>query len=138
MAGVRVRSRTDHMPLTIQELQQAENGILRFVQRQSFREEIDALEKHRRVKKSSSLFKVDPTVDDGLLRVGGRLSRAVIPMEVKHPAVLPKNAHVSQLCTFTFETKVLDHSCQCCSEECYQQVCHLSTTERQSRRAKDG
>ena len=60
-------------------------------------EEIDALEKHRRVKKLSSLFKPDPTVDNGLLRVGGRLSRAVMPMEAKHPAILPKNAHVSQL-----------------------------------------
>ena len=85
------------MPLTIQELQQAENGILRFVQRQSFREEIDAIEKHKRVKKSSSLFKADPTVDEGLLRVGGRLSRAVMPVEAKHPAILSKNAHVSQL-----------------------------------------
>ena len=36
-------------------------------------------------------------MDGDLLRVGGRLSRAVMPMEAKHPAILPKNANVSQL-----------------------------------------
>ena len=111
MAGVRVRSRTDHMPLTIQELQQAEIGIMRFVQRQSFREEIDALEKHRRVKKSSSLFKADHII----LRVDGRLSCAIMPVEAKHPAILLKSARAfrKELCTFTFQTKVLDHPSQC-------------------------
>ena len=96
MAESRAHGNTKRVALTVQELQQAEHSILKYVQRESFREEIDALEKQCQVKKTSSLFKVDPVLDDGMLRVRGRLSRAVMPEESKHPAILPKNGHVSQ------------------------------------------
>ena len=97
MAELRAHDNTNIVALTVQELQQAEHSILKYVQRESFREEIHALEKRCRVKKTSSLFRVDPVLDDGLLRVGGRLSRAVMPEEAKHPAILPNNGHVSLL-----------------------------------------
>lgn len=43
------------------------------------------------------MYKLDPVVADGVLRVGGRLSKSALPEEMKHPAILPKESHVSQL-----------------------------------------
>ena len=48
--------------------------------------------------KGSQLYRLDPFLDSyGILRVGGRLRRAEMEYGGKHPIVLPKNHHVSQL-----------------------------------------
>lgn len=50
------------------------------------------------MKRSSSLYRLDPFLDEGgLLRVGGRLSQSSTPYEVKHPVILPKKGHVTNL-----------------------------------------
>jgi len=49
------------------------------------------------VKKGSSIYRLDPVLDNGILRVGGRLRRTAMPEERKHPAILDKNHHVSSL-----------------------------------------
>lgn len=36
-------------------------------------------------------------LEDGVLRVGGRLGRAAMPDEAKHPVILAKNLHISDL-----------------------------------------
>ena len=42
------------------------------------------------MKKTSSLFRLDPFLDeDGILRVGGRIKRANVPLQVKHPVIIP-------------------------------------------------
>lgn len=82
-----------YTPLTVQEFEEAEIAILRYVQSQSFSKELDALkevssrdggdqrgrakQKKMVLKKTSSLTRLDPFVHEGLLRVGGRLSRAI-------------------------------------------------------------
>ena len=54
--------------------------------------------KVKAMKRSSSLYKLDPFLDeDGLLRVGGRLRQSSAPFEVKHPVILPKKGHVMSL-----------------------------------------
>ena len=41
---------------------------------------------------------LDPFMDnDGLVRVGGRLRRSVLPNEVKHPIIIPKESTTSEL-----------------------------------------
>jgi len=48
--------------------------------------------------KQSSPRSIDPFFgEDGILRVGGRLRRAEINYGEKHPAILPRNHHVSSL-----------------------------------------
>lgn len=49
------------------------------------------------MKKSSQIFKLSPILKDGILRVGGRLSRAALPDEAKHPAILAKDLHISDI-----------------------------------------
>lgn len=36
------------------------------------------------VKKDSTIYKLDPILEDGLLKIGGRLSKAAMPEETKH------------------------------------------------------
>ncbi|KAK7899043.1 hypothetical protein WMY93_019896 [Mugilogobius chulae] len=49
------------------------------------------------LKKTSHLYKLNPILDDGLIRVGGRLSRAAMPVEAKHPVILAKDLHLARL-----------------------------------------
>ncbi|XP_033762629.1 uncharacterized protein LOC117344089 [Pecten maximus] len=82
--------------ISAQDLDDAENAILSYIQHQSFAVEIDTLRKGRSsVMRTSYIRKLDPVLDNGLLRVGGRLSKSCMPGDSKHPVILPKNHHVS-------------------------------------------
>lgn len=79
------------------ELRHAHDVIIKVVQRSTFKEEIDALERSKVVKKSS-LNSLNPFLDSkGLLRVGGRLRNANLAETVKHQLILPKNHPVTVL-----------------------------------------
>ena len=86
--------------------------IIRIVQRNSFVEEVSLLrpgnveassakdkeKEGQRIPKSSNLYQLDPILTkDGLLGVGGRIRRAEMPLDVKHPCILPKKGHVTEL-----------------------------------------
>jgi hypothetical protein len=110
--------------LSTEEIQQAEEAIIGFVQRQSFPQEISALQKMKKadieperseskktdnedqhalkvekkeIGKTSSLINLDPVLSHGLLRVGGRLSNACLPTETKHQLILPKRHNIVDL-----------------------------------------
>ena len=103
----------DNHRLTLCDIQEAEMVIISHVQRQSFPEEIRDLcrsnpvqnhedprrqQKHGCVKKSSAIYKLNPVyTTDGLLRVGGRLSKSAMPEHTKHPLILPKKSHVTDI-----------------------------------------
>ncbi|KAI3369223.1 hypothetical protein L3Q82_007506 [Scortum barcoo] len=74
--------------LTVDELKEAELEIMRHCQRRTFGEEISALQNNEPVKKTSHIYKLNPLLQDGILRVGGRLSRTAMPEESKHPCQL--------------------------------------------------
>ena len=100
-------------PLTVQDLVNAEFAILKFVQISAFGEEIRALKeivnennshkeklqkrKKASMKSNSRIHRLDPFIDNGILRVGGRLKRADLPYETKHPVILPQKSHVTTL-----------------------------------------
>ena len=84
-------------PITVDEMKVAEQEILRYLQRQDFQEELKALRNKEGVKKSSSLYRLDPIIINGTLRVGGRLLRSTVPQDSKHQLILPKNHHVTKL-----------------------------------------
>ena len=91
-------------PINVTELRDAEHAILNYVQHQFFKQEYDGLKstiqpntsKHKALK-SSSIHKLDPVIIQGLLRVGGRLKRASLDTDTKHPIILPKDHHVAKL-----------------------------------------
>ncbi len=84
--------------LTVADLSQAEKSVISYIQRQSFPAEMAALETSPfRVPKYSKICKLDPILDGGVIRVGGRLHRSAMPEEAKHPSILPKDAHITDL-----------------------------------------
>ena len=95
--------------LTVMDIAQAETRLLIFTQCQHFSEVKDALEKYTestdpatknhkiRVPKNSSVYKLDPFLQDGLLRVGGRLSKMDMADEMKFPILLPYKCVVTTL-----------------------------------------
>ncbi|XP_071181279.1 uncharacterized protein [Mytilus edulis] len=86
---------------TTETLNRSEMAIIKYEQNVHFEEEIHVLQNIDRgkvLKKSSKLFKLNPFIDEnGLLRVGGRLERADLPYDAKHPILLPKDSNISKL-----------------------------------------
>ena len=52
----------------------------------------------RLFKKTSSLYQLDPFLDaNGTLRVGGRIRRPSLSYGAKHPIILPRKGHMTEL-----------------------------------------
>ena len=84
--------------LTLEELNQATHVIVCSVQNERFTEDVKELKKNKEVKRSSKLANLRPLLLRGTLRVGGRLQEAAaLSCDEKHPMILPKGHHVSQL-----------------------------------------
>ncbi|XP_050973435.1 uncharacterized protein LOC127169834 [Labeo rohita] len=97
----------NHKSLTIQDLTRAENEVIKFIQSQKFKEEISMLQKgNASVKRNSCLSKLDPILQDGVLRVEGRLGRSAMPEHVKHPVIIPKDSHITTLILRDIHEKV--------------------------------
>ncbi|XP_077982843.1 uncharacterized protein LOC144437710 [Glandiceps talaboti] len=76
--------------LTAADMRAAEMSIVKYVQERHF-SDISKDCEHR-------FMKLDPVKDsNGVVRVGGRLSRAAIPMETKHPILLPEDSPITEL-----------------------------------------
>ena len=87
----------DNNQLDMVLIQRAEQ-ILRASQRRHFSDEIKLMETNKCVKKSSSVYKLDPYIDgNGLLRVGGRLNQSTMDESVKHPQLIPKGSVLARL-----------------------------------------
>ena len=109
-------------PLSVTEVNEAEREIIKFVQKQTFKEELLALSRINRVcketektatknptKRSSSIYKLDPVLENGLIRVGGRLHQAPIASDAKHPVILPRKHHIVKL-IITYYHRASGHS----------------------------
>ena len=85
-------------PLSTDELCFAEAHILRECQQAGFPEETDAVSHGRPVPTKSALRELTPLLDeDGILRVGGRLTKSDLPTAAKHPIILPRHHDVTRL-----------------------------------------
>ena len=112
--------RRESKNVTVEELERAEETIIKTVQQKEFTKEIAALQKYSKpVKKEntnedneaknadtasamkihsgSPILNLDPILSNGILRVGGRLSNAQIPEDAKHQLILPRYHHVSDV-----------------------------------------
>ena len=91
--------------LTVEELGEAEKIILQRVQIVEFPDELktvisqgDKKESKKLAKKKGSAFRqLNPFVEGGLLRVGGRLNNACINNDSKHPIILPSKHRVTKM-----------------------------------------
>ena len=106
-----IQSNRKYTPVSVEEMELAEQYIVKLVQKQAFSKELSSLKqekedqnhsrserKKRVVSKSSTLLRLDPFMDEnGLIRVGGRIRSASIDDKAKHPIVLPKKEYLSEL-----------------------------------------
>ncbi|XP_038165126.1 uncharacterized protein LOC119799356 [Cyprinodon tularosa] len=83
---------------TEKERQDAECVIIKDLQRQIYSEELRLLIKGSQLPPRNSLHRLNAFVDkDGVIRVGGRLRDSNLPYEVKHPAIIPKEHHITRM-----------------------------------------
>ncbi|XP_070518846.1 uncharacterized protein [Cardiocondyla obscurior] len=83
-----VRSSAD---ITAQNLNETERLIMEYLQRRMFPEEREAIINKTPIKKSSKLIALNPFIENGLIRVGGRLANSSLQYEAKHPVVLSRH-----------------------------------------------
>lgn len=93
--GTRGRRRRRFGVLQPSELQDSAVLCVKATQRHYFTRELRALEKGRPL--PPALRRLTPFVQNGLLRVGGRLTHSLLNEGAKHPLLLPKDAYLSSL-----------------------------------------
>ena len=74
---------------------EAERANICFEQRHYFRYEFTYLEHGKTLSSRSTIHKLDPILDNGILRVGGRINKSAMPMHQKNPIIPLKGAHIS-------------------------------------------
>ncbi|XP_041422759.1 uncharacterized protein LOC108719567 isoform X1 [Xenopus laevis] len=88
--------------LNVEERMKAEETVIRLIQQRLYSEELKRLnQRPKRLPNNHPLYKLNLVLQDGILKVGGRLENASLPGRVKHPAILPKNS--------TFTRLIIDH-----------------------------
>ena len=78
--------------LLLSHVEEAERRTVKNVQNQTFPEELSSPNLSK-----SPLAKLKPFVNDGVLRVGGRLDRADLSYDAKHPMKLPGEYRVTEM-----------------------------------------
>ena len=80
--------------ITVEDLEKAESEIVCTLQKEAF----GRLRSGECVSKRGPLHKLDVSFDEhGVIRVDGRLNRAQLSHQTRHPIVMPKSGHVPQL-----------------------------------------
>ena len=97
-------------PISVEELTAAEIAVVRYVQRKNFgRWMIESTGGGKPLKlrnESSPVMKLDPILVDNVLRVGGRLDKAPLSYEARHPAIMPHVSHLTELVIRNFHERV--------------------------------
>ncbi|XP_029178457.1 uncharacterized protein LOC114946196 [Nylanderia fulva] len=88
--------RENTLALSARECQLAKEFVLRRIQKELFPLEFAALTSQRAISSKSSILSLNPFLgEDGLIRVGGRLSHAPLSFSVKHPIILASHPLVA-------------------------------------------
>ena len=76
--------------ISVENILDAENEIIHYLQRKHYESEITNCRNNTNLSKNSPLRKLSPFLDkNGLLRVGGRISRSQLSSNAKHPVIVP-------------------------------------------------
>lgn len=85
-------------PLNVVERRRASLTLIRLAQHNAFKEELSILShQSKKLSHNHPLYQLDPVLHDGIIRVGGRLRRASLALDVRHPIVLPNSGNVTRL-----------------------------------------
>ncbi|XP_064638304.1 uncharacterized protein LOC135494320 [Lineus longissimus] len=92
--------------ITVNDLEKARLAVVKYVQKEAYGQEIADLQKTGRIKASSQLKSLNPVIIDGVLRVGGRLSRAPLSHDAKFPMIILRGSHLASILICHFHAKV--------------------------------
>ena len=96
-----IQSKLHDIFLPVEILQAVDYLLIRHVQQQSFPKELEALSEQSnngdKLKKSSPLYKLDPFLKEGIIRVGGRLRSSNLHYDAQHQIVLPADSLLTML-----------------------------------------
>ncbi|KAL0901649.1 hypothetical protein ABMA27_006857 [Loxostege sticticalis] len=94
--------------VTIEETHKTLEMCIKQVQEFEFGEEIKHLRLNGFVPKKSVLHNLVPTLDqNGLLRVGGRITQASVSFDKQHPIIIPEKSHLAKLLVADAHIKTL-------------------------------
>lgn len=97
-------------PLTTNELNYATELLVKIVQKECFSKELNSLTIGKPLHSKSNLLCLTPFLDErGIIRVGGRLQLSKFAYNKRHPMLLPKNHHFTNL-VFLHEHHALLHA----------------------------
>ena len=96
-------------PISVNEVQNAEIELVKYVQYHSFPEWFQKNDVARKNLKSDVLLHVNPIVVEGVLRVGGRLEKASLSFSMKHPVILPSKHPITDLIIQHCQSKESGH-----------------------------
>ena len=119
---LRRKDKQDYAPMQVEDMQGAEMEIIKLTQREAFGPEIKILEslkvnesnldrhvateRKMAMKGTSQLYRLDPFLDEnGIVRVGGRIRNSLYSSELKHPVILPRKHHVTEMVVQHFHKK---------------------------------
>ena len=91
-------------PVTVSEMKVAESVIIKYVglQGQAYPDELKMLGQTKHVARSSRLVKLSPTLEEGILVVGGRLKHLSLSQRSKCPIILPYGHTLSQMIVLSY------------------------------------
>ncbi|XP_075164705.1 uncharacterized protein LOC142237217 [Haematobia irritans] len=110
----------DRYGITSKDLENAEKTLCQQVQKESFADVMNYIEKGQSVPKNSNLSNLLPYIaEDGLLRVYGRIDAAsCLPYSSRRPIILPKDHHFTKLL-------VLHYHCQMKHQNSEATICEI-------------
>ncbi|XP_050054367.1 uncharacterized protein LOC126549384 [Aphis gossypii] len=94
-------------PLSVPELKNARDVWIKIAQTDAFNDEIKSLRQGKSLSSHSKLITLSPFLEEGIIRVGGRLQRSHLPINQRHPAILPKKHTVTELIFTEYHIKYL-------------------------------
>ncbi|XP_033212405.1 uncharacterized protein LOC117169999 [Belonocnema kinseyi] len=83
--------------LTVSEVDASMDRIIQLTQARDFFQETDCLKCEKTISNKSKLLSLNPFLDKGILKVGGRLFHSELTPDEKHPMLLPRNHHITSL-----------------------------------------
>ena len=83
---------------TIVSYRDSESFVIKQVQQEVYHKESECIRNSTPLPKDSPLLMLNPVINDnGILRVGGRLSMSELDPETKHPIIIPGHHHIATL-----------------------------------------
>ncbi|XP_055644778.1 uncharacterized protein LOC129780484 [Toxorhynchites rutilus septentrionalis] len=93
--------------LRIIEFNEARNVLVRLAQQETLADDIHAITTNGEVNRNSKLKTLTPILENGTLKVGGRLHNALISENRKHPMILPANHRFTEMVVTHYHLKLL-------------------------------